>query len=323
MDTRRRSRAIPMDISVIIPTFNSRDLLMGTLRALLGQDCAADRYEIIVLDDGSTDGSDEAVRHLDGPVRLVYERQENQGRGAARNAGARLARSPVLLFLDADVRPAPGFLSGHIRHHAAHRRAGVQGRTLQAPETLTTTFMRATNLLPDLTIRRKDALSPLHVITRNFSVTADAFWNVGGFDEAFVGYGWEDIELAMRLQEAGVPLHYEPEALAYHHHVQRLEDLMPKLRQAGQGAVYFWRKHGRTRRLGLFLEIDPLMLPLKWLVFRTPLITPAIEAIRPWAERHAILPLCSECYNHLLWRAYYDGAFAALSAPGRPPEPRR
>ncbi|HEY6102773.1 MAG TPA: glycosyltransferase [bacterium] len=311
-----------MDISVVIPTYNSRDLLMETLRVLLAQDYAADRYEIIVVDDGSTDGSDEAVRQLDGPVRLVYERRENQGRGAARNAGARLARSPVLLFLDADVRPASGFLSGHLRHHLAHHRTGVQGRTLQEPQTLTTTFMRATNLLPDFTIRRRDALSPLHVITRNFSVTAEAFWEVGGFDESFVGYGWEDIELAMRLQEAGVTLQYEPDALAYHHHIQRLEDLIPKLRQAGEGAVYFWRKHGRKRRLGLFLEIDPLLLPLKWLVFRTPLITPAVKAIRPWAERHAILPLCSECYNHLLWRAYYDGAFAALRGTGSPPQTR-
>jgi GT2 family glycosyltransferase len=311
-----------VDISVIIPTYNSRDLLVETLRALLAQDCDAQRYEIIVLDDGSTDDSAEAVRGLNGPVRLIYEWRENRGRGAARNAGARLAHNPVLLFLDADVRPAPGFLSGHARQHQAHRRAGVQGRTLQAPETLKTTFMRATNLLPDLTIRRKEALSPLHVITRNFSVTAEAFWEVGGFDEAFVGYGWEDIELAMRLQEAGVALRYEPEALAYHHHVQRLEDLIPKLRQAGEGAVYFWRKHGRTRRLGLFLEIDPLLLPLKWLVFRTPLITPAVEAIRPWAERREILPLCSECYNHLLWRAYYDGAFAALRGTGGPPQTR-
>ena len=306
-----------MDISVIIPTHNSRELLVPTLQALFAQELRADRYEIIVLDDGSTDRSGEAVRDLASPVRLTYEWRENQGRGAARNAGARLARGPVLLFLDADVRPEAGFLAGHLRHHLAHRRTGGQGRTLQAPESLTTTFMRATNLLPDLTVRRRQGLSPLHVVTRNFSVAAEAFWDAGGFDEAFVGYGWEDIELALRLRQAGVELEYEPEALAYHHHSQRLEDLLPKLRQAGEGAVYFWQKHGRARWLGLFLEIHPLLLPLKWLVYRTTLITPAIEAIRPWAERRAILPVCSECYNHLLWRAYYDGAFAALDASRR------
>jgi GT2 family glycosyltransferase len=306
-----------MDVSVVIPTYNNREILTRTLHAILAQDFRADRYEVIVIDDGSTDGSEEVAQRLQSPGRLTYHRREHQGRSAARNTGARLAQGRVLLFLDADVRPSAGFLAAHARHHDPHERTGVQGRTLQDPASLTTTFMRATNMLPDLTIRRRDALSPLHVITRNFSVSADAFRAVGGFDEAFVGYGWEDIELALRLRQAGVRLQYEPEALAYHHHVQRLEDLLPKLREAGEGAVYFWQKHGRPAWLGAFLEIHPLLLPLKWLVYRTRLITPAVEAIRPWAERRAILPLCSECYNHLLWRAFYDGAFAALRATDR------
>jgi glycosyltransferase involved in cell wall biosynthesis len=306
-----------MDLSVVIPTYNSGTLLPGTLQALFTQEFDRTRFEIIVVDDGSTDGSEDLVRGLDAPVVVRYERRANRGRGAARNAGARLARSPTLLFIDADVRPAPGFLAAHARHHDGRRRAGVQGRTLQDPASLTTVFMRATNLLPDLTVRRRESLSPLHVITRNFSVAASAFWDVGGFDEGFTGYGWEDIELALRLRAAGVPLRYAPDALAYHSHEQRLEDLLPKLRQAGEGAVYFWQKHGRPRWLGLFLEIHPAVLPLKWLVYRTRLITPAIEALRPWAERRALLPVCSECYNHLMWRAYYDGAFAALRAAPR------
>jgi hypothetical protein len=109
-----------------------------------------------------------------------------------------------------------------------------------------------------------------------------------------------------------VPLWYEPAASAYHYHVQTLEDLLPKVRQSGEGAIYFWRKHGRRASLGIFLEIAPALLPLKWLVYRTGIITMAVETVRPWAERRAWLPLCSECYNHLIWRAYYDGVFAAL-----------
>lgn len=303
------------EISIIIPTYNGRPTLDRVLPSVVTQDFPPDRYEVIVLDDGSTDGTREFVGELQPPVALIYHWQPNRGRAAARNAGSRLARGRVLLYLDADIIATPTLLRRHAQYHARDRRpTGVQGRTLQHPETLQTTFMRATNLLPDLTIRRKHALSPLHVITRNFSVTADAFWEVGGFDEAFAGYGWEDIELALRLEQAGVRLHYEPAALAYHYHIQRLEELLPKLRQAGEGAVYFWQKHGRPGRLGWFLEIHPLLLPLKWLVYRTGAITRVVEAIRPWAERDTILPLCSECYNHLLWRAYYEGAFAALRA---------
>jgi hypothetical protein len=66
--------------------------------------------------------------------------------------------------------------------------------------------------------------------------------------------------------------------------------------------------------LGLFLEIHPALLPLKWLVYRTGVIGTAIRRILPWAERGERLWVCSECYNYLLWEAYYHGVFNALRA---------
>ncbi len=302
-----------LELSVVIPAYNGGPLLRRTLEALVAQDAPTARYEIVVVDDGSTDGSTDGLDDVrSGSVEVRLLTQPNRGRAAARNRGAAEARGRVVLFLDADVRAAPGLVAAHLQHHRNGTRLAVQGRTLQDPATLATTFMRARHLLPDLTPRRHVDLSPLHVATCNFSVTAADLGEVGGFDEAFGGYGLEDIELGVRLREAGVVLRHEPAALAYHCDVQTLDALSRKLRQSGEGAVYFWRKHGRPMSLGMFLEIHPVVLPLKWLVYRTGVLTRLVEAVRPWAERHAILPVCSECYNHLLWQAYYEGVFAAL-----------
>jgi GT2 family glycosyltransferase len=300
------------EISVVIPTHNNRAVLERSLRALAMQDFSSDRFEIVVLDDGSTDGTEAMVRSLPA-MRLTYHWQPNQGRAAARNAGSRLAKAPILLYLDSDIIAQPDLLSRHAAAHAAARTPiGVQGRTVVSPASKVTPFMKTKELLPDLTVRRRANLSPYHVITRNLSIRADDLWAVGGFDESFPGYGWEDIELGLRLHARGVRFIYDAGALGYHEDVETLDRTREKLRQAGEGAVYFWTKHGRRGGLGFFLEIHPAVLPLKWLVYRTGVIGSAVRRILPWAERGDRLWICSECYNYLLWEAYYTGVFGAL-----------
>lgn len=301
------------DISVIIPTYNNREVLHRTLLAVFAQDFPRNAYEIVVLDDGSTDGTAETVRFLSAPVTLTYHWQENRGRAAARNAGSRLARGRILLYLDSDILAEPDLLRRHMAYHREHSGPiGVQGRTLIHPESKVTPFMKTKDLLPDLTMRRRGNLSPYHVITRNLSIRAEDLWAVGGFDEDFPGYGWEDIELGLRLHAHGVHFFYDPQAIGYHYDVETLERTRDKLRQAGEGAVYFWRKHRWRHGLGFFLEIHPLLLPLKWLVYRTGVLGAAVHRVLPWAERHERLWMCSECYNYLLWEAYYEGVFSAL-----------
>ncbi len=301
----------PTEVSIIIPSCNGGWILRRAIEALRAQDADPARYEVIIVDDGSTDGSTDGLE-AEGPgppVRVL--RQRNRGRAAARNRGAAEAQGRVMLFLDADVWAAPGLVSAHLAHHAGRANLGVQGRSITHPDSLTTMYMRACNVMPDITVRRREGLSPYHVITRNFSVDADAFRRVGGFDEGFEGYGWEDIELAFRLVRHGVTLRYEHKAAAHHYHIQTIEEARGKLRQAGEGAVYFWEKHGRSLHLGTFLEILPVMLPLKWLVYRSGLVTAALVPVRWLAERAGLTIVCSEVYSHLLWRSFYQGVFDA------------
>jgi len=307
-----------MEISVIIPTYNNRDVLRETIRALREQTLASELFEIVVVDDGSTDSTAEmlaeAQRQPGASIRSVT--QANRGRSAARNLGVRSAEGRIVVFLDSDLWATPTLLAEHHRHYPPDVTGrGVQGRTVTHPESRVTPFMKVKEMTPDLTIRRRRDLSPFHVTTRNCSMLRQDVLDAGGFDETFSGYGWEDIELAIRMHGRGVRFEYEPLALGYHHHVEDLMGVREKLRQAGVGAVYFWRKYHRASRIGIFLEIAPFMLPVKWLVYRTRLITPLIWWIVPRAEARGRLLILNECYSFLLWEAYYEGVFRALRSP--------
>ncbi|MDR7482477.1 MAG: glycosyltransferase [Armatimonadota bacterium] len=304
------------DASVIISTYNCRQELGDMLADLAAQEGA---FEVLLVDDGSTDGTAEMLETLVFPRPLRIFRQSNLGLCIARNRAAHEARGRVLLFLDPDLRLASGLVAAHLRHHREQPRLAVQGPTIQDPATLRTTFMRARYLLPALPPRRRQDISHAYVAARNFSVARDAFIDVGGFDETFRGYGFDDIDLAYRLRQAGVRIVYEPAAVVRHVHVLDLAGVMRRQREAGWNAVHLWRKHGRPHNLALLAEIHPLLLPLKWLVYRTGVVTRLVRTVLTWAERHALLPLCSECYNHLIWRAYYEGVAAGLRA-GRGPD---
>ncbi len=307
-----------METSVIIPTFNNRDVLRETIRAVQNQTFPQDAYEIVIADDGSTDGTAEMVEAMRGPVPIRYLTQPNLGRSAARNLGVRAASGRILLFLDSDLWATPTLLAEHHKHYPpAVRQRAVQGRSHLHPDARVTLFMKTKELTPDLTIRRRRNLSPFHVLARNFSMLRADFEDIGGFDEGFTGYGWEDVELAFRLQARGMVFEYDPDAVGYHYHVETLEVVRQKLRQGGEGAVYLWEKYNRSFRLGLLLEIVPFLLPIKWLVYRTPLVTPLIRWLLPRLEARQWLLLLNECYAHLQWDAYYDGVFRALRSPRR------
>jgi glycosyltransferase involved in cell wall biosynthesis len=301
-----------MDVSVVIPTYNNVRVLARTLDALLAQTFPPDRYEIVVIDDGSTDGTAEMVRRVCGPVSIRYVAQPNSGRAAARNLGARVARGRIVLFLDSDFFADPALLAEHVKHYPPDaRRIGIQGASRTHPETLVTPFMRAREVYLEVPPGPPGRISLFRVSTRNLSLLRAEFMDAGGFDEAFGGYGWEDIELAWRLYARGVRFTYEPRAVGDHYQVQDLDGLREKMRQGGRAAVYFWWKYGRSWWLGARLEIAPALLPIKWLIYRTRLVTPLVRWLLPRAEARGARYLLSECTNHLVWEAYYEGVFSA------------
>jgi validoxylamine A glucosyltransferase len=222
--------ALTPEISVVIPTYNRCELLARTLDTFLTQNVAAERFEVIVSDDGSSDQSREVAESYRDRLRLQYVYQEDLGfrAGAARNNGAVLASAPIIGFVDTGVRVSPGFIAGHLDAHKVPNRVVVgytygynpgkyneELATLLDEMPLEEIAVKARTKWsfwdprhPDFALARFDlsrvAVPWLFTWTLNMSVGQENFWAAGGFDEDFHGWGLEDVELGYRLFEDGL-----------------------------------------------------------------------------------------------------------------------
>src|SRR5438034_5872942 len=109
---------MPANISIIVPTYNRRASLERMLHALADQTYPADRFEVLVIDDGSTDGTVDHLGKLTIPYALRVLQQAHGGPAQARNLGVASAAAPLVLFLDDDVVPASDLVATHVATHA-------------------------------------------------------------------------------------------------------------------------------------------------------------------------------------------------------------
>lgn len=219
-------------------------------------------YEVLVVDDGSTDGTAGYLRELAAAGRLRCVVQENRGIAPSRNVGVREARGELIVFVDSDVVVTPTFLAEHL---AAHLAAAPTEIICQGSPILTSNFDDPTsepfNPLTDASRAEFD--------TCNVSVRRDAIARAGWFDEDFAQYGWEDLELGIRLKRLGLKVARRPRALGFHYHPPFRLDMLPGMVQKeiarGKGAVRFYRKHP-TLAVRLMTQLTPLHRALDWLL---------------------------------------------------------
>src|SRR5206468_2589831 len=117
----------------VIPTYNRKESLLRTLGGLSEQTLPPDRFEVVVVSDGSTDGTVESVGKRSWPFHIKLLAQRNSGPSAARNHGARESSGQIIIYLDDDVEPVPTFLEEHVRAHESDSRLVLIGPQSMPP----------------------------------------------------------------------------------------------------------------------------------------------------------------------------------------------
>lgn len=251
-----------MDLSVVIPTHNKQALLARTLDALGRQDPGPGvLWEVVVVDDGSTDGTGERLQRLARtfPVPLeVVTPPGNVGRARARNLGARVARGRFLVFLDDDIMAPAGLLAAHLGLAQGRPDLGTIGYAVTDPGLIDAPHFhyldtRGVARLPE------GGAPGRFFVTQNAGVPREAFLGIGGFDEEFSAYGFEDMEVAFRLEErAGIRFRALTGPVPVHIHHHSLDEYLAKKVQCGRHSLpRLARLHpGRIREMRLGAVLD-------------------------------------------------------------------
>lgn len=298
-------------LSVVVPTYNRLDRLRQVLAALECQTYPRSNFEVIVVSDGSTDGTHEFLRTLTTPLQLRAVVQKNQGPAVARNRGIAEASGELVLFIDDDVVPVPTLLAEHVQTHAAHAdEVVVLGPMLEPDDFDMAPWVRweQAMLVKQYEAMERGDWAPTarQFYTGNTSLPLRYLVESGGFDGSFRRA--EDVELAYRLAERGLRFVFNGRAVGLHYAVRNFRSWMEIPYAYGRNDVVFSRdkaqkwllpavkREFRTRN-GLIRLL--VWLCIRWRVFSRPVV--------------ALLKLASQLGGYIgvptLYRMAFSGIF--------------
>lgn len=310
--------------SVVIPTYNRMESLATTLKAFARQTLPCARFEVVVVSDGSTDGTNEMLHDMAGelPYRLLPLAQTNAGPAAARNLGVRSASNEIIVLTDDDMEPLPGFLEAHIRRHELDPDVVVIGpmspdpaRAGEEPVWIAWEHVKLQEIYD---LFRPGGMcesgrgGPWHFYSGNASVRREHMLAVGGFDERFRRQ--EDVELAVRLErDRGVRFLFDFETDAIHRPTRTFESWLRIPRAYGEldakrikAGTLAWEKiasqaasrNPATRALARLCETRPRIEPVVVGVLRA-------GSSGCWSvhARGPAIAALSALYNSVYWSA--------------------
>ncbi len=241
-------------ISVIINTFSRAERLRQALQGYEEQTLGSEAFELVIVDDGSTDATPAMLDEYErtSRLRILRKRQENAGPAVARNAGLDLAGGEWIVFVGDDIVPTADFLEKHQAAHAEHDNdveVAVAGHTRWWPEIKLTPFLRyigdygpqfAYGLVPG-----RGFVPRTLFYTSNVSLHRDLLDRLDAyFDSIFRFAAYEDVDIAYRLEKVGMKLFYEPAAIAFHNHPMSVSSFAARQLMVGRSYHFLEQKFG-------------------------------------------------------------------------------
>lgn len=271
------NKEVRPELSILMPTYKRLDVLALTLKALMKQSLAKERFEVVVVDDGSADETELLLEQTAYNTELQFTYlvlAENGGPARARNFGLRQCRGEVILIIGDDIEATSSLAATHLELHKNNsaNEYAVLGHVSFPQRPRPSLFMQwleeggRTFFFNYKDLVAGEEASPLFFYTCNVSVKKGLFAKSGWFDESFPYASHEDLELGYRLKEQGMRLVYQPEAAGYHHHQLSIDGIRRRIYLMGYSAELFWQKVNErggiirkmARNLLTFLAASPV-----------------------------------------------------------------
>jgi len=292
--------------SVIIPTYQRRDVVCDAVRAL-GRVDYPGTIELIVVVDGSNDGTADALAPIACPFPVKIVVQQNAGASAARNRGAADAANDVILFLDDDMMCDPNLLREHGRLYGDGADA-VIGDTPVDPES-PAGFLADSVARWISSTRVQTPLSPFDIFTGQLSVRRSLFEQLGGFDMALtsgLAFGSEDADFGVRLL-ARHDVRHNASAVSLQRYVVEPREYRDRVERAAAAHVQFVRKHPLLAR-ALFERRGVDRPMVRWIyrpLSRVPFLPKLISDL---AVRTAQAALGTRLKSNRMLARFFSGA---------------
>jgi glycosyltransferase involved in cell wall biosynthesis len=274
-------------LSVILPCCNRADSVGTVLRAL-DQQTLDQPFEVVAIDDASTDGSLEILRgfHPESYSLKLLEQKERQGPAVARNRGIKASAGDLLLFIGDDIAPAPSMLEEHLRMHGRHPQPEVSilGKVIWPDDLTRNTLMNhicglGSQQFSYMGLQDGQECGPRHFYTANISTKSSLLKTSGElFDETFPHPAFEDFEVAYRLHKRGMKVLYHASALGRHYHYHNIYSFAQRQLKVGQMRVHLVNLHPELAKFHALFD-------LKWLQYY-PLAARLQMRIRPGQDMH-------------------------------------